>query len=513
MDRNDQMTEEERPQDILRRHGDRAAVIMAESGQSLTFSELDDRSSRVAQVFDDAGLVPGDHVAIMLGNEPAFFEVMWAALRSGLYFTPVNWHLGTDEAGYIIEDSEAKAFVTSASLSEVASGLDPYCDSVSIRLMVDGSIEGFHDLDRMCAAVSGEQRTDERAGTVMLYSSGTTGQPKGIVGELPNAAFGAVDDPVSMLMSLMYGADTSSVYLSPAPLYHAAPLAWCAAAHRLGMTVVVMERFDPESALASIERFGVTHAQFVPTHFVRMLRLADSERSAYDLSSLQKVIHAAAPCPVPIKHQMIEWLGPIVDEYYAGSEAFGVCLISAEEWLDHPGSVGRAMTGAVHIVGEDGLDVKTGEIGQVWFETEIQFEYNNDPEKTSSVLDDRGWATYGDIGRVDDDGFVYLTDRASNMVISGGVNIYPQEAENVLTVHPDVDDVAVIGVPDDDMGERVKAFVSLREPTDDSEAKAAELLEYCRGELAHYKCPREIAFVDELPRMDTGKLLKRRLLE
>jgi long-chain acyl-CoA synthetase len=507
------MTETDRPEDMLRKHGDNPAVIMAASGESLTFAELDDRSTRLARVFAEAGLEAGDHVALMLGNQPAFFEVMWAALRSGLYLTPINWHLGADEAGYIIQDSQAKAFVTSASMSEVAAELDPYCGDVSIRLMVDGSIEGYDDLDSKCAAVSGEPRTDERSGAFMLYSSGTTGRPKGILLELSDAPFGVGDDPVVMLLSLLYGADSSSVYLSPAPLYHAAPLAWCAAVHRLGAAVVVMERFDPAAALAAVETYGITHAQFVPTHFVRMLRLSDDERSANDLSTLQKVVHAAAPCPVPVKHQMIEWLGPIVDEYYAGSEAFGVCLISAAEWLEHPGSVGKAMTGAAHIIAENGVELATGETGQVWFETEIQFEYNNDPEKTSSVLDDRGWATYGDVGYIDDEGFVYLTDRASNMIISGGVNIYPQEAENVLTVHPDVHDVAVIGVPDDDMGERVKAFIQLRTATADPDAKAAELIEHCRGELAHYKCPKEVEFVDELPRMDTGKLLKRRLLE
>lgn len=503
----------ERPEDLLRRNGDRAAVVMAASGDTLSYAELDDRSSRLARVFDEAGLQPGDHVAVMLGNQPEFFEVVWAALRSGLYLTPINWHLGPAEAGYIIEDSVAKAFVTSADLSEVATGLADYSSGVTARLMVGGSVQGYRNYEEALGSVSDDPRSKERAGAFMLYSSGTTGQPKGIVPALPTSRFGEGMDTITMLMSGLYGANASSVYLSPAPLYHAAPLGFCAAMHRLGGTVVLMERFDAAGALEAVERHGVTHAQFVPTHFIRMLRLPESVRSAHDLSSLQKVLHAAAPCPVPVKYQMIEWFGAIVEEYYAGSEAFGVCLISSEEWLEHPGSVGRPALGAVHIVDAEGNEVPTGETGQVWFEATTRFEYNNDPEKTASVHDDRGWATYGDVGRVDEDGYLYLTDRASNMIISGGVNIYPQEAENVLSTHPAVHDVAVIGVPDDEMGERVKAFVELGEPAADAEVMAAELLEFCRAELAHYKCPRELDFVEQLPRMETGKLLKRKLIE
>jgi long-chain acyl-CoA synthetase len=501
-----------RPADMLRRNGDRPAVIMAGSGRTVTYAELDDRSTRLARVFDEAGLVPGDRVALMLGNQPEFFDVLWAALRSGLYVTPINWNLGPAEAGYIVEDCEAKAFVTSASLSEVAAGLDPYGAKVSTRLMVGGSIDGYDELDTALAAVSGEPRSDERAGTFMLYSSGTTGQPKGIVQTLPTAPFGAGRDTITMLMSGLYGADESSIYLSPAPLYHSAPIGFCSAIHRLGATALVMERFDAAEALEAIERFGVTHAQFVPTHFIRMLRLPDDVRTTHDLSSLERILHAAAPCPVPVKHQMIDWFGPIIEEFYAGSEGFGVTLISSEEWLEHPGSVGRPAT-AVHILDEAGDELPTGETGQVWFEATTRFAYNNDPEKTDRAQNDRGWATYGDIGRVDEEGYVYLTDRASNMIISGGVNIYPQEAENVLSTHPDVHDVAVLGVPDDDMGERVKAFVELREPAEDPDETAARLTEFCRSRLAHYKCPREVEFVDELPRMETGKLLKRRLLE
>ena len=297
----------------------------------------------------------------------------------------------------------------------------------------------------------------------MLYSSGTTGYPKGIVRSLPDTPFGAGHDAIAMLMTSRYGADEHSVYLSPAPLYHAAPIGFSSAVHRIGATAVVMERFDAAAALGAIEEHAVTHAQFVPTHFIRMLHLPDETRAGFDLSSLERVIHAAAPCPVPIKHRMIEWMGPIVEEYYAGSEAFGVTMISSKEWLEHPGSVGRPGRGAaVHITDDQGTELPVGETGQVWFEATTRFEYHNDPNKTRMVQNDRGWATYGDIGHVDEDGYLYLTDRASNMIISGGVNIYPQEAEMVLSAHPAVHDVAVLGVPDDEMGERVKAFVQLR---------------------------------------------------
>jgi len=506
------MIESDDPNDMLRRRGDAPAIVMSGSGLTVTYAELDDRSTRLARVFDEAGLEPGDHVAVMLGNRPEFFDVVWAALRSGLYLTPINWHLGPDEAGYIIGDCDAKAFVTSADLGEVAAGLHGYGAMLTTRLMLDEAINGYDDYEDALASVSGEPRSRERAGTFMLYSSGTTGYPKGIVPALPTASFGEGLDTITFLMTGLYGADESSIYLSPAPLYHSAPIGFCSAVHRFGGTALVMERFDGADALAAIEQYSVTHAQFVPTHFIRMLRLPEEVRSRYDLSSLRKVLHAAAPCPIPVKYQMIEWFGPIIEEFYAGSEAFGVTLISSEEWLEHPGSVGRPALGAVHILDENGDELPAGENGRVWFEATTRFEYNKDPETTKQAQDLRGWATYGDIGRVDEGGFLYLTDRASNMIISGGVNIYPQEAEMVLSAHADVHDVAVLGVPDDEMGERVKAFIELREGVEATDAKKAELIAYCRAHLAHYKCPREADFVDELPRLETGKLVKRKLL-
>jgi len=501
------------PGDLLRRRGSALALVMAGSGASRTYAELDDRSTRLARAFDEAGLVPGDHVAVMLHNGLEYLDVVWAALRAGLYLTPVSWHLGPAETGYIVEDSGARALVTEAAMAGVVGELGPAAARLDVRLSVGGGIEGYDDLDHVLAQVPGTPRVDEREGQLMLYSSGTTGRPKGILPPLPRSPFGAAKGGITPVADRLYGMDERSTYLSTAPMYHAAPLGWTIAAHRLGSTVVVMERFDAAAALDAIARFGVTHAQFVPTHLIRMLRLPDEVRGAADLSSLRKVIHAAAPCPVPVKQQMIDWVGPIVDEYYGGSEGFGFCNITAEEWLAHPGSVGRSVLGAVHIVGDDGTELGPGETGQVWFEAAGRFEYHRDPEKTRKATDPRGWATYGDVGHVDEDGYLYLTDRVSNMIISGGVNIYPQEAENVLAAHPAVHDVAVIGVPDPEMGERVKAFVVAAHRTDDPGRLAAELIEHCRAEIAHYKCPRELVFVDELPRLESGKLLKRRLLE
>jgi acyl-CoA synthetase (AMP-forming)/AMP-acid ligase II len=347
----------------------------------------------------------------------------------------------------------------------------------------------------------------------MLYSSGTTGRPKGIKPPLRASPLGA-ETPFGSLLVGLYGFSTETVYLSPAPLYHAAPAGWTTTAQRIGGTVVVMERFDPEGWLALVERHRVTHSQLVPTHLVRLLKLPEEVRRRYDLSSLRGVVHAAAPCPPEVKRAAIEWLGPIVFEYYSGSEGSGFCAIGPDEWLAHPGSVGRSLAGAVHIVGEGGEEVPTGDEGEVWFESATRFEYHGDAEKTATAWNDRGWSTLGDIGRVDEDGYLYLTDRVAHTIISGGVNIYPREAEDVLVVHPAVLDVGVVGVPDDEMGERVVAFVQLA--ADQSaladDGLADELLAWCRDRLTHYKCPTELRFVDELPRLPTGKLLKRALL-
>ena len=493
--------------------GNVPAVIMAGTGATVTYRELDERSMQFARLLRSAGLQPGDHIAVMLENHPRYFELFWGAQRAGLYTTPINWHLKADEAGYIIEDCGATAVVVSSALQDVAAELSGHLDDVSVKLMVDGTIDGYASFEAEIERYPAEPLDGEVEGNFMFYSSGTTGRPKGIKPAWNPQPFGSGGGALIGLIQMMYGFSRETVYLCPAPLYHAAPLGWSTAAQRLGATVVVMEKFDPVRCLVLIEEHRVTHAQFVPTHFIRMLKLSPEERAAHDHSSLQKVVHAAAPCPVGVKRQMIDWWGPIVNEYYAGSEGNGFCAIDSEQALAHPGSVGVPLLGTIHILDEHGEELPRGEAGQIWFESDLRFEYHNDPEKTASAYNSQGWSSLGDIGYLDDEGFLYLTDRASHMIISGGVNIYPQEVENELAMHPKVNDVAVIGVPNDDLGEEVKAIVIAADPSTTGPELAAELIAYCRSKLAHYKCPVTVDFVDELPRLPTGKLLKRQLRE
>jgi long-chain acyl-CoA synthetase len=487
---------------------DKVALVMVPSGEERTYAEIDAASARLARVLRDRGLGPADHLAVLLQNQAEFFDVVWAAHRIGLYVTPINSHLTADEAGYIVADCDAKALVASADLSDIVAAMGSNLDGVSVRISVDGDLPGFEGYEEVTAGVEAGPLTDEREGGWMLYSSGTTGQPKGILPPLQEGALGA-PSMLTRLLGGMFGFTADVVYLSPAPLYHAGPAGWTTGTQRLGGTAVVMERFDPLELLAAIERYRVTHVQLVPTHMIRLLKLSEQDRSRYDLSSLRQIVHASAPCPVEVKAQFLDWMGPIVHEFYSGSEGAGFCYIGPEDWRAHPGSVGKSMMGAIHIVGDDGEELPVGEEGEVWFSTNRTFEYYGDPEKTKGAWDPRGWSWLGDVGRVDEEGYLYLTDRASNMIISGGVNIYPREVEDVLVVHPAVADVAVIGTPDPDMGERVTAFVLL-EP--DAEVSSDELITWCRDRLSHFKCPREVRFVAALPRMPTGKLLKRLLL-
>lgn len=495
---------------------DKPAYVMATSGASVTYRELDERSNRLAHLLYDAGLRFGDHIAICAENHLRYLEVAWAAQRSGLYFTPINFHFNAEEIAYIVDDCDARAYVTTAHLADTAAELDQRLpERCTVRLMLDrpDGTTGFADYETAVSAFPTTPLAEELEGAAMMYSSGTTGRPKGIKYRNPRRPVG---DPLGGLagFSAIYGIGEDSVYLSPAPLYHSAPLQFSLAVTRLGGTVVVMERFDAEAALAAIERHRVTESQWVPTMFVRMLKLPAEVRSRYDVSSQRLVVHAAAPCPVPVKQQMIEWWGPIIFEYYAATEGAGSTSITSEEWLAHPGSVGRPMACGVHILDEDGNEVPTGESGVVWFEPgerAMQFEYHKDPDKTRSAHSRDGWSTVGDMGYLDAEGYLFLTDRRDFMIISGGVNIYPQEAENLLITHPKVMDAAVFGVPNPEMGEEVKAVVQPVTWTDAGTDLEAELIAFCREHLAHYKCPVSIDFDAELPRQPTGKLYKRLL--
>jgi acyl-CoA synthetase (AMP-forming)/AMP-acid ligase II len=483
---------------------------MASTGEIVTYRALDERSNRCAQLLWDAGLRPGDGIVLLLENHPRFFEIAWAAQRSGLYYTAVSSRLTAPEVEYIVDDCGARVFFTSHGMRDVAEALGNRLPRLRRRLMLSGKIPGYESYEDCVAAFPSRPLENELEGSDLLYSSGTTGRPKGVKPPLTGKPAGTMP-PLLRLVTGLYRAGQDSVYLSPAPLYHAAPLRFNLTLHRLGGTCIVMEHFDALVALRLIERFRVTLSQWVPTMFVRMLKLPEEERLRFDLSSHRTAVHAAAPCPVEVKEKMIEWWGPILHEYYGGTEGNGLTALDSQEWLAHRGSVGRAVLGEVHIVGEDGNDLPAGEAGMVYFAKGPGFEYHNDPEKTRSSHNEKGWSTLGDIGYLDTDGYLYLTDRKAHMIISGGVNIYPQEAENVLITHPKVADVAVIGVPNSEFGEEVKAVVQPIDMADAGPELAIELIRYCRLRLADLKCPRSVDFEAELPRHPTGKLYKRLL--
>jgi long-chain acyl-CoA synthetase len=501
------------PGEYAEQHPDQPALIMAGSGESLSFAEFEANANRLAHLYRSAGLRRGDHVAFLVENHLRYFELMAAAERSGLYYTCINSYLTPEEVAYVVDDCDARLFITSMAKADVAVGAAAITPKVETFLCIDatGDVGPFRPYDDAIAAFPAGRIPDEQLGAAMLYSSGTTGRPKGILRPLPEV-HPSEPLPVMQFVIGMFRMRPGMTYLSPAPIYHSAPQASVACALRLGSTSIIMERFDPEQFLANVERHRITHSQVVPTMFSRILKLPDEVRQRYDLSSLETIIHAAAPCPVPVKEAIIDWLGPIVVEYYGATEANGFTFCTSEEWLAHPGTVGKPILGKLLILDDDGKEVPTGTTGTVWFEGATNFTYYRDEAKTAESRDESGQrSTVGDVGYVDDDGYLYLTDRKTYMIISGGVNIYPQEAENLLITHPKVLDAAVIGVPNADLGEEVKAVV---QPVDgvvaDGELER-ELLAFCREHLAHFKCPRSVDFEAELPRLPTGKLYKRLL--
>lgn len=485
--------------------GDKPAVIMAGTGQQVSYDTLDRRSNQIAQYLRGQGIGIGDTVALCLENRAEYFDIVWGAQRAGLIFVAISNRLTADEIGYILNDSGAKLLFTSDYMAPQIVGIRAANSAIPILNLDDPSTVAAID------AMPDSAIADQRAGSDMLYSSGTTGRPKGVRLPLPEDDDIAATNTLVALAQGAFGFGQDSIYLSPAPLYHAAPLRWCMTVHRLGGTVIVMEKFDPETALALIEMHQVNVSQWVPTHFTRMLKLPEEVRQRYDVSSLKSAVHAAAPCPVPVKQAMIDWWGPVLKEYYAGTEGNGFTFISSEDWLTHPGSVGRALLGTIRICDESGAVVPARSEGTVYFEGGNTFEYHNDADKTREATHPQGWTTLGDVGWVDEDGFLYLTDRKSFMIISGGVNIYPQEIENLLVSHSKVADAAVIGAPCPDMGERVVAIVQPLDPSQAGDDLAAELSTYLRGSLSGVKMPRQIDFRDELPRHPTGKLYKRLL--
>jgi acyl-CoA synthetase (AMP-forming)/AMP-acid ligase II len=474
---------------------------MAGSGETVSFAELDRASNRVSQLLRARGMAAGDRIAIWLENGTRYFELIWGAYNAGLLFVPVSTRLTVAEAAYIVGDCDARLAIVSGTLphEELAEALGP---GVSV-MVVGGSLD---------VALAGQPETpiaDETRGSAMMYSSGTTGRPKGITPIHATADIG-VPPPVTETIVRLYGFGPDTVYLSTAPLYHTAPLKFSMSVQQVGGTAVIMDKFDPAGALAAIVRYRVTHSQWVPTMFVRLLALPEPDR-ARDLSSQRIAIHSAAPCPVEIKQRMLDWWGPVIHEYYGGSESVGMCAIGPEEWLAKRGSVGRASRGTIHILDESGAELGANETGRIFFEGGSAFSYHKDAAKTARSITVDGWGTFGDIGHVDEDGYLFLTDRRDYVINAGGVNIYPQEAENVLTVHPAVADVAVFGIPHPEYGEEVKAVASLHDPADAGAAMEAELIAWCRARLATNKCPRSIDFETDMPREPNGKLLKRLL--
>lgn len=487
------------------------AYRLLNSGHAVTWRELEQRSRRCAALLLARGLQPGDGIAVYLDNHLRYFELLWAAHRIGLYYTTVSRHLKAAEVLYILNDCDAKAFFSSAPVLAESATADHDLSQDTARLnrfSLAGTVAGFDDYEAALQAIAPDvSLPDTPEGTDFSYSSGTTGVPKGIKRPLAEANKHFIAAPSERTAWKSF--DQHTVYLSTAPFYHTAPVRWNMNVMRQGGSCVLMEKFDARAALAAIERFGVTHSQWVPTMFIRLLRLTKAERQAYDLSSLRYAIHAAAPCPAWVKRAMIDWWGPILYEYYSGTELVGRTSLNSQEWLAHPGSVGIPEFGEVHILGEDGQPQPNGQPGVIWFSGGPRFEYHGDPKKTAQAYNAQGWATYGDIGYLDADGYLYLTDRLANMIISGGVNIYPQEAENALSQHPAVHDVAVVGVPNEEFGEEVKAVVELSHGHEPSNELAQALIAFCRLHLSAVKCPRSIDFVSALPRTETGKLLKR----
>ena len=495
-------------------HPDRPAVIMAASRAALTYRQLDERANRVANYFRSLGLRRTDHIAIFTENHLDMIVTMSAAERCGLYYTPINSFLSADEAGYIVHDCGAQLLVTSARKIDVAAELPDRCPNVEHWLLLDDEAPPapFQSFAKVIEPHSTEPGDDERLGTPMFYSSGTTGKPKAVKRQLPDVSPNeqlGIEEMGKRLFRMREG----MTFLSTAPLYHSGPQSSISIGLRLGATHIVMERFDAEGLLALIEEFGVTHTMVVPTMFSRVLKLPREIRDRYDHSSLEAVVHGAAPCPRQVKQDMLDWWGPVIYEYYGGTEANGTCGCTPQEWLANPGTVGKAFFGEIVIRDDDGNELPPGTPGTVWFRGgNSSFEYLNDPEKTAEAQDSSGtMSKIGDIGYLNDEGYLFLTDRQAFVIISGGVNIYPQEIENLLITHPEVMDAAVFGVPDEDFGEAVKAVIQPLDVDGGTPELADRLREFCLAHLARFKCPRTFDFIEDMPRLPTGKLYKRTL--
>ena len=500
------------PSHFAKTSPDKPAFIMGRSGEVVTYLQLEQRSNQIAHLLRSLGLKADDHIAIHMENNCHFIEIVWGAQRAGIIYTAISTHLKEDEIAYIVDNCEAKLLISSYKLGDLAGNIRSRCNYLKYCYMVGGVLQGYSSWEEATKTQPDIPIGDEERGVQMLYSSGTTGRPKGVLPKRVPGESIQVLNPSANTLRIKFGFDENTVYLSPAPLYHAAPLTYNTITMHAGGTSIIMDRFDAELSLKLIETFKVTHSQWVPIMFIRMLRLDESLRNKFDLSSHKIAIHAAAPCPIEIKRQMIDWWGPIINEYYGSTEGMGFTALNSEQWLEHPGSVGPPLACSIKILDDEGRELPAGEIGTIYFADRIgDFSYYREPEKTAACISPEGWGTVGDAGYLDDDGYLYLSDRKDFMIISGGVNIYPQEIENQLIQHADVADVAVFGIPNEEFGEEVKAVVQPIDWPVEGKAMEEELLLWLRDSLSHIKIPRSIDFTHELPRLDNGKLYKRYL--
>lgn len=487
------------------RDSERPAIIDTGSGEVVSYARLDAQAGQIAAYFRSRGLAAGDTVTLCLENSAGYLALVWGAHYAGLRYVPTNPASTADELTYIATDSGSRLVLVSTAVHERVAG--------ELLLSADVDVQVVAPTTTGLAELVGAHEPEPPAGAVegvcMFYSSGTTGRPKGIRTPLQGRPLGAQPSLLVALLTNLFGFKASSVYLSPAPLYHAAPLGYVRAVGELGATAVIMPRFDAAATLDAIATHRVTHTQMVPTMFSRLLALPEEVRRAAELGDLQCVVHAAAPCPVSVKQAMIDWLGPIVHEYYSGSEGVGFVYCSPQDWLARPGTVGRSLLGPIHILDPLGGELPVGSRGKIYFENSPTFEYTGDVQKTRDAFTAAGWGTFGDVGYLDEDGFLYIADRDGELIISGGVNVYPAEVESVLLTHPAVADAVVIGLPDSDFGERVHAVVELSPGHDATGELAQDLLQYCRTRLSKQKCPKAVEFDKKLPRSETGKMLRR----
>jgi fatty-acyl-CoA synthase len=502
------------PSEHARNTPDKAAYVMSPSGTVVTYAQLDDRSMRGARLLRRWGVNAGDHIAVFMENNHHYLQIIWAAQRAGIIVTPISSHSKVPEVKYILENSDSKVLIISGRMQSLAAELREQARSIAVFAMVNGTATGYESWEGALALEAAEPLELECAGALMMYSSGTTGAPKGVYPKWqPNRPITYME-PGQQLIKKYFGFDQDTVFLSPAPLYHAAPLVANIVVMFQGGTSVIMERFDTEESLALLERHAVTHSQWVPIMFIRMLKLPPEIRARYRFPAHRCAIHAAAPCPKEVKLRMIDWWGGILQEYYSSTENVGMTVLDTAQWLTHQGSVGRPFGCKLHIVDDSGTELAVGEVGNVFFETAaVGFEYYKEPEKTRASMNAAGWVTIGDIGYLDQEGYLYLTDRKNFMIISGGVNVYPQEVENVLILHPRVADVAVFGVPNEEFGQEVKAVVQPRDAADTGAEFAQELIAWCKARLSGIKCPRSIDFAKVLPRLENGKLYKREIAQ